>query len=235
MKIKKNVCNRDNGFIVPCLTYLFAVLEKLSIFYFIRWIGNELDERNGNNEKDKKCLVRTGLFSEVWVLGNIILAIVAQNIIKYTRIKWLAIMFMFYAIERIWEMFVYQINVLFFHRLKNDLLDIKSKKTGKNKENKDYFIISATRTVILLLFNMAEYILHFAVIYTAVVNLGWITSMEGEVWQSFQIFMSMGDLQNYNDSKIFVFAYIETILGMFMNIACLAYFIGMLPDTKSKM
>ena len=61
------------------------------------------------------------------------------------------------------------------------------------------------------------------------------TGMVGEVWQSFQIFMSMGDLQNYSDSKIFVFAYIETILGMFMNIACLAYFIGMLPDTKSKM
>lgn len=231
---------RENRFIVISLTYLFELMEKISIFYFIRWIG----KRIGDNADD---FLRNGIFSEIWVLGNLVFAIIAQNVVKNTDVKWLSIVFMLYAIERIWEMFVYQTNVLFFTRLRNCLMttendnsdeneSVQSEESNQEDKSSDlYTVISATRTVILLVINMAEYILDFAVIYAAAINLGWITGMVGEVWQSFQIFMSMGDLQNYSDSKIFVFAYIETILGMFMNIACLAYFIGMLPDTKSKM
>jgi hypothetical protein len=236
MKIKQGVCNRKNGFIVPCLTYLFTLFEKISIFYFIRSIGSKVDEKKGNNETDNKCFVQMGVFSEIWVLGNIIWAIFAQNVIKYTGIKWFSIICMIYAIERIWEMFVYQVNVLFFHRLKDKVLEVEQIKEKQNdKTSEPYLIISATRTVILLIFNMAEYILHFAVIYAAAVNLGWIDSVESGVWQSFQIFMSMGDLQQYSDSKVLAFTYIETIVGIFMNVACLAYFIGMLPATKSKL
>ena len=31
-----------------------------------------------------------------------------------------------------------------------------------------------------------------------------------------------------------MFAYVETIIGMFMNIICLARFVGMLPEVKEK-
>lgn len=33
---------RENGFIVIGLTYLFELMEKISIFYFIRWIGKRI-------------------------------------------------------------------------------------------------------------------------------------------------------------------------------------------------
>lgn len=239
MKEERKEYIRENGFIVISLTYLFELMEKISIFYFIRWIGKRIN-------KNADGFLQNGMFSEIWVLGNLFFAIIAQNVVKGTDVKWLSIIFMLYAIERIWEMFVYQTNVLFFTRLRNYSMATENQNLNenesvqseeRNQENKNsdlYMVISATRTVILLIINMAEYILDFAIIYAAAINLGWITGMVGEVWQSFQIFMNMGDLQNYSDSRIFVFAYIETILGMFMNIACLAYFIGMLPDTKSR-
>lgn len=97
---------RENGFIVISLTYLFELMEKISIFYFIRWIG----KRIGDNAD---VFLRNGIFSEIWVLGNLVFAIIAQNVVKSTDVKWLSIVFMLYAIERIWEMFVYQTNVLF--------------------------------------------------------------------------------------------------------------------------
>lgn len=56
------------------------------------------------------------------MLGNLVFAIIAQNVVQSTDIKWLSIVFMLYAIERIWEMFVYQTNVLFFTRLRNCLM-----------------------------------------------------------------------------------------------------------------
>ena len=55
-------------------------------------------------------------------------------------------------------MFVYQINVLFFHRLNQYMwVDVSSKKSIKaNNSNKDdsYVLKSATRTIIMLVLNM---------------------------------------------------------------------------------
>lgn len=55
------------------------------------------------------------------MLGNLVFAIIAQNVVKNTDVKWLSIVFMLYAIERIWEMFVYQTNVLFLPDLETAL------------------------------------------------------------------------------------------------------------------
>lgn len=146
---------RENGFIVISLTYLFELMEKISIFYFIRWIG----KRIGDNAD---VFLRNGIFSEIWVLGNLVFAIIAQNVVKSTDVKWLSIVFMLYAIERIWEMFVYQTNVLFFTRLRNcpmatenDNSDenesVQSEESNQEDKSSDlYTVISATRTVILL-------------------------------------------------------------------------------------
>lgn len=71
---------RENGFIVISLTYLFELMEKISIFYFIRWIG----KRIGDNADD---FLRNGIFSEIWVLGNLVFAIIAQNVVKKYRRK----------------------------------------------------------------------------------------------------------------------------------------------------
>lgn len=70
---------RENGFIVIGLTYLFELMEKISIFYFIRWIG----KRIGDNAD---VFLRNGIFSEIWVLGNLVFAIIAQNVVQSTDI-----------------------------------------------------------------------------------------------------------------------------------------------------
>lgn len=67
------------------------------------------------------------------MLGNLVFAIIAQNVVKSTDVKWLSIVFMLYAIERIWEMFVYQTNVLFFTRLRNCLMTTENDNSDENE------------------------------------------------------------------------------------------------------
>ena len=169
-------------------------------------------------------------------------AIGSQALAVRTTNKWILYVLIIYATERTLEMFVYQVNVLFFHRLINVFMEPKKKEQKKEPEisattsapEEGYAIKSSTRMVILLIFNMIEYILQFAVIFAAFGSLQNDPSMHLSLLESFQVFMSLGGLEMYESGVLMTVAYVESIVGIFMNILCLARFVGILPEVREK-
>ena len=81
---------------------------------------------------------------------------------------------------------------------------------------------------------MIEYVLQFVVMFTAIELITGIQGPSVSVLDSFELFMNSSNLEMYRESPLFFQAYIETIIGIFMNIVCLARFIGALPEVKTK-
>lgn len=244
MKIKKKICNSEDGFLVQTVFLLFYYLERLSLFYWVRFICTCIHDKL-KPDSDEKPFVMTYIFPEIWVVCNMTLAYSLGHIAHKLNCNWLLILIIAYAIERVLEMFVYQVNVLFFHRLiprfmeksegemKREARKNANKKTPAPKESQ-YYIKSATRTVLMLILNMVEYVLQFALIFTAIHSLIGTGETYVGITGSFQLFMNMTSPKELSDNSVLMFAYVETIIGMFMNIICLARFVGMLPEVKEK-
>ena len=244
MKIKKKICNSEDGFLVQTVFLLFYYLERLSLFYWVRFISTCIHDKL-KPDSDEKPFVMTYIFPEIWVVCNMTLAYSLGHIAYKLNCNWLLILIIAYAIERVLEMFVYQVNVLFFHRLiprfmektegemKREARRNANKKTPAPKESQ-YYIKSATRTVLMLILNMVEYVLQFALIFTAIHSLIGTGETYVGITGSFQLFMNMTSPKELSDNSVLMFAYVETIIGMFMNIICLARFVGMLPEVKEK-
>lgn len=244
MKPKKKICNTEDGFLVQLVFMVFYFLERCSVFYWIRILGTYLHEKK-NPYSSEKPFVKTYIFPEIWVAGNIVFAIIFERLARECSCKWLLILMIVYAIERVFEMFVYQVNVLFFHRLIPEYMEktkrekareerTKTKISAVTQEKSGYVIKSATRTVLMLILNMIEYVLQFAVIFTAVSSvIGTGESYVG-IAGSFRVFMNMTNPEDFSGNYVLAFAYIETVIGMFMNIICLARFVGMLPEVAEK-
>lgn len=225
IRFRIELINRQNGFIVQTLHFIFYWLERISLFHLVRWVFR--------NKKDS--FVNSYMFSEIWAVGNLLFAgFISLNLIKYTNCTSLTYVLLVYSILRVLEMLVYQINVLFFHRLNSVYIE-KIEQNNQIDKDDDYQLLSATRTVILLIINVFEYIVQFSVIFAAcnvinnlsLVNIGFI--------QSFELFMSLADIEMYLKPRwLFVIAYLEVLIGVFMNILCLARCIGLLPDVNRK-
>lgn len=231
MKLKPNLINKEDGFIVQTLYVIFYILERVSLFYLVRNIAKRIS-------KSERPLVSTPLFPEMWAVSNTLLAVILVYLIPVINCKWLLILFVVYAILRIMEMFVYQINVLLFHRLANVFQDINEKASASESDSytESYHIKSSTRTVILLLLNMYEYIVQFAVIFAATESLAACECVHIGILGSFQLFMNVSSLDltaNHSDI-LFTAVYIETVIGIFVNIICLARFISILPEVREK-
>lgn len=80
---------------------------------------------------------------------------------------------------------------------------------------------------------MVEYVFQFSVMYSAITFIsGGIPETIG-ILASFEIFMNLTNVEDVMQGvniHLVRIAEIETILGIFMNIVCLARFIGMLPE-----
>lgn len=238
---------KKNGFIVPFLFYTFYFAERISLFYWIRIVGDKIEQKCGKEKEDR--FFKSYLFPEVWVVINLFLGIFCLNVVfKKSTNEVIYIFFFIFFMLRIFEMFVYQVNVLFFHRLNKDFFPINNtqgEKANQNKndspvaksndqsEQKEYHIRSATRTVLLLIINMGEYILYFAVLMAVLAFLSNKELSGSGIGDSFQVFMNFADLSDYKDMPLSVLVYCETVIGVFMNLLCLARFVGMLPEVKS--
>lgn len=255
---KKPFISRDEGFIVEILFLVFFIAERISIFYWFRkiingiWIRKHkrkiLNDKNGSYcKKLKTPLGKSYILPELWAVGNVLGTILFFKLIEKSMITSKVIIWIILIISflRVWELIIYQINVLFFHRLNNTYLESPTKKSNINKawekfnsfhnKNKsdEYAIKSAMRTVILLIINMVEYIFQFSLMYTAISVISGSTPEISNILASFEIFMNLSTFENLiNNSNIYLvrISQIETILGIFMNIICLGRFIGMLPE-----
>lgn len=215
---------------------IFNLLREVSVFQQIRNISKWLWERKykkkhpqaSKEEHDKAWIenrpfILGYLFPEIWVISNILLACIGCILVAKSScdiIKWC---FLVYAFLRTLEIFVYQINVLLFDPIKTSTT---------------YKIKSATRTVLLLICNILEYILWFSVVYIFIYRLN-----NPDINTTKIIFESITTLANISSPNeffesekelelIFV-AHIESVIGIFINIICLARFISLLPPVES--
>ena len=109
LKLKKEIYNKENlrnyGFILPIIFITFAILEKFSIFNLIRKLFSP------KKESHTKPFVKTPLFSDIWVTGNIFFAIGISLFVCHIQQNWILIICM---------LLIYQNIKIKQHNLKND-------------------------------------------------------------------------------------------------------------------
>lgn len=133
-----------------------------------------------------------------------------------------------YGCIRVFEITVYQVNVLLFDQFKNPA---------------SYKLKSYRRMVILLLHNYVEIILWYATTYTILAfNFDLFEqkdSLTSIFLFSFKTMVTFGtDVAKLSNLGHF-FVFTQAIIGLFMTLICLARFIGLLPkpdtmDTDEK-
>ncbi|WP_323750988.1 hypothetical protein [Marinobacter sp.] len=208
--------NSDNpkAFILDFWAFIFKVLGKVSFFNFVRFLFPS---------------ARTGLFSEAWALGHVVLSVLSVPAVLYIKNYYVGLTIAAYALLRVFEVVVYQTNVLLFD-------EYRATKAGK-----DYTLHGYRRMVVLLMQNYFEIIFWFAAQYIFFDSLfsfsveGSHESVFGAVYTSFVVMTSFG---YYNVTPLGVLAYSlvigQAMIGLFMTLLSLARFIGLIPTPKSR-
>lgn len=215
-KVNKNKRIED-GFIVELSNWIFGTLEKISIFYIIRKLKNTTSYK----------------FVDLWIVGNLIAAILSSIFVYNLSIenKYIIYIILIYSILRVFEVIIYQINVLLFH-------PYRSKKAGKQ-----YKLKSVTRMVIALLHNYVEIMFWYSTIVISIIvlngdnpyNLTWIEIIRSNILciatlDGNTVKDAVSSSYKYLSSLVFL----EIISGMIMTIISLARFIGALPGVESQ-
>lgn len=201
-------------FILDFWAYIFKVLGKVSFFNLVRFIFPSS---------------KTGLFSEAWALGHIVLSILSVPAVLYIKNYYVGLFIAAYALLRVFEVVVYQTNVLLFDEYR------------ATKEGKEYALHGYRRIVVLLMQNYFEIIFWFAAQYIFFNDLflfsvsGSHESVFGAIYTSFVVMTSFG---YYNVTPLGVLAYSlvigQAVIGLFMTLLSLARFIGLIPTPKSR-
>lgn len=202
---------KDKGFIVTYYCVLFGFLAKISVFNVIRRFKKDMTYR----------------FVDAWVLGNLIAAILLTLLAYYfgDSTSWLMYLIVGYAMLRVFEIIIYQINMLLFDPIRG---------------GKSYKISSPTRTVILLLHNYIEVMFWYAAMIIALQQLNGITLVATyiEYIQSCILCVATfnGDLIQNIVGKLPGLSdiiFLQVITGVIMTLISLARFIGILPSVVS--
>jgi hypothetical protein len=207
----------DDGFLVDLSDWIFGTLEKMSIFNIVRKLKHTTSYK----------------FVDLWIIGNLIAAILSSILVYNLTIKnkYLVCIILIYSILRVFEVIIYQINVLLFHPYR------------AKKEGEEYKIKSVTRMVIALLYNYIEIMFWYSTMIISIIifngenpyNLTWIEIIKSNI---LCIITLDGNLvkETVNSSYEYLsfLVFLEIISGMIMTIISLARFIGALPEADSK-
>ena len=202
-----------NSFIVELWSKVFSILRWISPFQIIRILVPPVK--------------KSYLFVDVWVLGNLILSIVLLLICSAPNILWWEAIAIGWAIIRVVEVFIYQINVLLFD-------EYRARKAGKT-----YALRGFRRIVILLLHNYVEIIFWFAIFYR---NLGWAFETGKISLNSFFVSLSFSftTMTTFGYSTIFpketlgnILVLIQSVIGLLMVLLILARFITLIPTPET--
>ncbi len=213
---------KEEGYIVLVVCYVFNCLRKVSLFQWIRDTNRCICGRFGKNAE--KSFFGGHHFPELWVVCNMLCGIIMYILLLYVPVpRVIGWIFVVLAILRAFEIMVYHVNVLLFDPL-----------TAHSK-GQEYAIKSPTRMLVLLLCNMFEYVLCFSIVY-----LFCVEGMNTSFWQSFTMSISAflnidapSATQNLLSNTWVAVARIESILGVFMNLICIARFINALPGVDT--
>lgn len=196
-------------FIVDFWETIFRGLGKVSIFSVVRKIFKG---------------ARTGRFVDYWALSHVFLSVAAVPLVLYIPNFWVGAVIAGYAFFRVFEVVVYQMNVLLFDEYR------------ASRANKSYALHGYRRMIILLMQNYFEIIFWFAAQYAFFSQIfdftvpGSNESVFGAVYTSFVVMTSFGF---YNVTPLSVLAYsiviAQAMIGLFMTLLSLARFIGLIP------
>ncbi len=230
---------QDDGIVLWGAYYLFDILREVSVFQQIRrlsawrWKAKFKKEHpkatpleQASAWEEKKPFTHCYIFPELWALSHILLAFLGCLIMAKYECVVIKYCLLFYGIARMFELFVYQVNVLLFDPIKSRL------------KRHTYRIKSATRTILLLICNIIEYVLWFSVVYIFIFRQSY-QDVDGfriilESVTTLANIASPEDISKYEDfMEIAIIAYVESVVGVFLNIICLARFISLLPSVET--
>lgn len=200
------------SFIVELWSKIFSILRWISFFQIIRKFVPAIKNQ---------ALV------EIWVLGNLLLSMVLLLVCSAPNLCWFKTIAIILGGIRVFEVFVYQINVLLFD-------EYRKRTVGETHALRSY-----RRLVILLLHNYVEIIFWFALFYR---NMSWAFEAGGVDLDSFFMslnfsFVTMTTFGHTNISPkgmlgdILVFS--ESAIGLFMALLILSRFISLLPPPET--
>jgi hypothetical protein len=166
---------------------------------------------------------------DAWVVGNFVLSTATLMLVASFANHFFFAALVIYGLLRVWEVSVYQVNVLLFG-------EYRAFSNGK-----DYALVGYRRLVILLLHNYAEIILWMAATYTFLSadyvhkwGDGAGTAIGG-FCSSFITMTTFGDfdLSPKNQMAAIVLVFHATV-GLFMTLLSLARFIALTPPAKDQ-
>jgi len=196
----------------------------LKIFSLLRWISPFQIVRK---------LIPSSIdiyFVEGWVLGNFLLSIVSYFILfmwSDPNVYWWETIAICWGAIRVFEVTIYQINVLLFDWYR------------ASKEGKPYAVRGFLRLIILLLHNYVEIIFWFALFYR---NMNWAFETGGLALDSFLVSLNFSfvTMTTFGHSNVFpktdvgyILTLIQSAIGLFMALLILARFISLIPSPKT--
>lgn len=197
-----------NSFIVRFWSWVFSWLRCISWIYIVRKIFPKTRLSYG--------------FIDAWTVGNTMLALISVWIVQYNLNGLLKSILLVYGISRVFEIIVYQTNILLF---------------DEYRAGDSYVMKSYRRTVILLLHNFAEIIFWFAAFYCILsedFNCPAGNSISGAIYNSFATMTTFGtaEVNPVTRTGLYIL-WGQSFAGMFMTLISLARFIGLLPRPRS--
>lgn len=200
------------SFLVPMWEKVFMILEKLSIFALIRLLFPKTTHKYW--------------FVDTWVLGNLILAIVSVYIVSFPNMPKIAVwVITIYGIQRVFEIFIYQINVLLVH-------PFRSKEPA-------YTLFSYRRMTVALIHNFFEIIFWFATTYVSF-QFTFEHTVQGvnPIMIIYYSFITMVSYTTNLDKSSWTLVtasilHLQAIIGLFMTILSFARFVSLFPKPET--
>ena len=162
------------------------------------------------------------------VLTYLLVSIISIPLVLSISSHTIKILIAGFAMFRVFEIVIYQANVLLFD-------EFRAKKAGK-----EYAIRGYRRIVILLLHNYFEIIFWFATQYIVFNNMfNFVVaesnvSMLGAIYTSFVVMTSFG-FANISPLSVLAYSIVigQAIIGLFMTLLSLARFISLIPSPQT--
>lgn len=199
--------NKDS-FIVELWTRVLKNLEKISLFYLVR--NKVMPNYSKGNYR----------FVDQWILTHTVLSLIYLFCAYFEAVPIsIKYVLLVYGLFRVFEIFIYQLNVILVHPY--------------NQNN--YTIYSYRRMTIVLIHNFFEIIFWFAGTYLV---MHFIEKMDLSVaiYQSFIHMISYSfNIEKTNWSLVaIIILQFQALIGLFMTLLSLARFISLFPRPFSK-
>ena len=204
----------SKAFIVDFYARIFGALRWISLFSLLRLIPWTRNPK------------RAWLIVEVWVIGHTALAI-AASIVSYMDIsRPLSLGLVIYGALRVFEIVIYQINVLFFDQYR------------AIKARGNYCIRGYIRMVVILLHNYAEIAFWFISGLFVLRQCRYLQAEMGSYLSAVRAgFLSMVSFSFEDVTPLCgvssLVLLLHSVIGIFMTVLLLGRFLGLMPNPKS--